>query len=158
MALARAQEPTMSVEPDGTIVATVEVAATAEAIRGVLDDPMAVSRLSPDVLSTTEVPGAPAGCQRLARETRGLFRPLKMSLQRCRTETGWREELVSSEDFEAYASAWSLTPSATGTRIEYRVRTDVNLPVPRAALTAAIKDAAATTVKNLVAAVLPTGN
>ena len=116
LSLARAQEPTMSVEADGTVVAVVEVAATPDRVRGVLDDPFALAKLSPDILSTKEEAGAPAGCQRFARETKGMWRPLELVFQRCRTEAGWREELVSSEDFEAYATDWTLTPTAAGTR------------------------------------------
>lgn len=149
MALGRAQEPTVSVEADGTVVAVVELAATPERVRGVLDDPYALAKLSPDILSTKDEPGAPAGCQRLARETKGMWRPLKLVLQRCRTETGWREELVSSEDFTAYATDWTLTATATGTKVVYRVKTAVNLPVPRSMMDAAVKDKTTQTVKNL---------
>jgi hypothetical protein len=150
VSIARAQDPSASVEADGTVVVSAVVCATPEAVRAVIDDPVALGKLSPDVLATRPEAGAPEGCQRLSRETRGLFRPLRMLLVRCRTESGWREQLVSSDDFSTFGSEWTLTPTAEGTQVVYRVKTEVNYPVPKSTVTAAVKEATLNTLRNLV--------
>lgn len=153
--LAWGQEPALTVEPDGTVVAVAVIDASADAVRAVLADVQATARLSPEVLSVQAEPEATGRCSEVSRETRGLFHPLRFVARRCPTAEGWHEELVRSEDFSAYATDWRVQSTAEGTRVEYRVKTSVRLPIPGAALAAALKDAAGTTVKNLVHTVLP---
>ena len=149
------QEPALSVESDGTVVAVAVIEASPDAVRAVLADVQATSRLSPEVLSVEAASEDAGRCREVKRETRGLFHPLRFVARRCPTADGWHEELVQSDDFSAYATDWTVVATEGGTRVEYRVKTSVRLPIPGAALAAALRDATATTVKNLVHAVVP---
>ena len=154
VAIAASAEPTVLVQSDGTVVASAVVAASADAIHAVVDDLEAVRRLSPEVLSVTDLGPTSDRCHHVRRETKGLFRPLHFLALRCRTATGWHEELVESEDFADYTTDWSITPVEGGTRVEYRVHTSVRL-VPASLVAGAVKDSAVGVVANLVRLVAP---
>ncbi|MEQ1501642.1 MAG: hypothetical protein ABMB14_05395 [Myxococcota bacterium] len=145
--VARAADPVPTVE-DGTVVVVATVPATEDRVRGVLADSAAVATLFPDVLDETVTPDG--GCLAVHRHTRGLLRPLELFSRRCPTPRGWREDLVTSGDFEAYATEWIVVAGPDGTRIEYRVKTAIDAPVPQSMITAAVKQAAVAAVGRLV--------
>lgn len=152
-AIALAAEPDVRVEPDGTVVATVVVAAQPTAVRALLADGVDATRLSPDVYG---VQATPAGdCQVLDKETRGVFRPFHLRTRRCPTAAGWTETLVGSDDFTAFRSSVEVAPAGDATRVTYRVRTSLAIPVPQAALNRSVSDSARVLLDNLVRRLLP---
>ena len=150
VAIGRAGEPSVEVKDDGTVVLVTSVPAPEASVRAVLVDTAgSLASLFPDVLSV-EVE-ADGRCEKVHRRTRGMLRPLDLVVRRCPTERGWQEELVEHGDFEAFSSEWILTPDAGGTRVEYRARTRVDLPVPQAVVDDTVKKAGLRALSNLVA-------
>jgi hypothetical protein len=148
---AEAGEPGPSVRQEGDTVVVVAVAsAPAADVRRVLADPRQVRELFPDVLEE-QLEAEPGGCVRVQRRTRGLLRPFELFTRRCPTAGGFREELITSDDFEAYASEWVVALDDAGvTTVEYRVRTTLDAPIPSTTVTAAVRQAAVRAVSKLV--------
>jgi hypothetical protein len=142
------EAPVVTTEADGTVVGVAVVAASEDAVRALLGDASRAAGLSPDVYDVT-VEGEEGRCSRVRKHTRGVFRPFELLALRCPTEQGWTEVLVESGDFSSYALEWRVAPDAAGTRVEYRVRTKLSIPVPAAALRGAIEDATRTALVNL---------
>lgn len=140
--------------PEGTVVATVLLPAEEEAVRRILDDPVRSAHLTPDLLSVDVAPTRPP-CSHLDGRTRGLTRPLAYRVVRCPTAHGWRESLVSSEDFRRYEVEWQIVPVSEGVRVEYRVAIDVNLPVPGRLVSENVKRSARLTLQALFHAIAP---
>lgn len=151
VSLALASDPTVRVEPDGTVVATVTLAAPEERVRAVLADGVGTSRLSPELLSvSTTKEGA---CEVMSKKTRGMLSPFHLRTRRCPTASGWSEILVESDDFRSFASTFELAPAPGGTLVTYRVRTELAMPVPGGMLQRALADASSTVLANLSAKV-----
>ena len=152
-AVVLAAEPEVRVESDGTVVATVVVAAQPTAVRALLADGVDATRLSPDVY---DVRATPAGaCQLLDKETRGIFRPFHLRTRRCPTDAGWTETLIGSDDFTAFRSSVDVAAVGSDTRVTYRVRTSLAVPVPQAALNRSVSESARAVLDNLVRRLLP---
>jgi hypothetical protein len=146
---AEAGEPSVRQEGD-TVVVVAVASAPAVDLRRILADPQRVQALFPDILDE-QVELAADGCIRIQRRTRGLLRPFVLLARRCPTAEGYREELVSSDDFEAYTSEWVVgVDDAGATRVEYRIRTALDVPVPASAVTAAVRKSALRAVMSLV--------
>jgi len=148
LALSAQAEPEVRVEPDGEVVGVTVIEATPADVRNVLASASTIGELSPDVLDvTTEAEGR---CVRVDRKTKGLFRPLRLFARRCPTQRGWREELIEPGDFATYSSEWIVVPDGNGTRVEYRVETTLDLPVPGSAVRAGLVRSTRTMLQNLI--------
>jgi hypothetical protein len=144
--------PVASDRADGSVVVVAVVEAPQPDVQRLLADASEVRRLFPDVLDEQIERDGDGPCMRVHRRTRGLLRPFELFTRRCPTAAGFREELVSSSDFGAYASEWVVTSDpAGGTRIEYRVRTELEVAVPESAVRAALRKAAVRAVSSLIA-------
>jgi hypothetical protein len=118
--------PKITVEDDGTVVARMMIDAPPAQVRQVIPDVQAGT--STNVLSSTRVPDG--SCIKIDRRTRGLWDPLEMKTRLCPTDTGWRESLISSDDFNAYSTEWSVRDDNGQSSVQVRVRSEVNLLVP----------------------------
>ncbi len=118
--------PAITVEDDGTVVARMLIDAPPAQVRQVIPDIQAGT--STNVLSSTKVPDG--SCIKIDRRTRGLWDPLEMKTRLCPTDTGWRESLVSSDDFNAYSTEWSVRDDNGRSSVQVRVRSEVNLLIP----------------------------
>ncbi|MBW1877529.1 MAG: SRPBCC family protein [Deltaproteobacteria bacterium] len=145
-----AAEPEIEVleEADGTVRVEVVVAHSVAEVRTLVDDPVTSAALTPEILSVEVAPGEP--CQEITTRSRGLFRPLTYTVQRCPAADGWTEVLLRSDDFDDYWSEWVVRPSEEGTRVTFRIRSDPNLPVPRSLVRKGIRRSATRTVENLL--------
>ncbi|MBW2258485.1 MAG: SRPBCC family protein [Deltaproteobacteria bacterium] len=148
-----AAEPEIEVleEADGTVRVEVVVAHSVAEVRtlvDLVDDPVTSAALTPEILSVEVAPGEP--CQEITTRSRGLFRPLTYTVQRCPAADGWTEVLLRSDDFDDYWSEWVVRPSEEGTRVTFRIRSDPNLPVPRSLVRKGIRRSATRTVENLL--------
>lgn len=143
---AEPSEPTIA--SDGTVRSNVFVEADAAAVRQVISDPVALSKLNPDVLSARVI--SHGACDMVEVTTRGMTTPLSYVVQRCPTSSGYTETLVSSEDFSAVAVSWKLESVPGGTNISYSIRTSPDLPVPQRLVSMATAKSAVAALKNLV--------
>ena len=134
---------------ESTVTTQVLIQADPAAIRAALADPLTACRLSGDVLSAT-VLEKEGDCAVLRITTRGLSAPLTYTTRRCPTTDGFRETLVTTNDFDSQASSWKLTPVTGGTVVTLAVRSEPRLPLPQRMINAAVGSSAVQTLRNLV--------
>lgn len=129
--VAHAAPAVVEVQPDHSVVGTVEVSRPAAEVRGRLADPAWIA--AADGGGTTVTVESRAGdCLTMQSVTPSIIKTIRYRVSRCTTPTGFREELVDSDAFEAYAVEWAVTESAPGAaRIRYTIRTDTTLMVPQ---------------------------
>jgi hypothetical protein len=140
--------PTVTVQPDGTVICRAFIAANEQEVRAALQDPVKAALMTPDVHSATATKAG--DCVRMKVETRGLWSPLKYTALRCPEKSGWRTTLETSEDFSAMESSWKLVPQEGGTDVELSVKSSPNLAVPKALITKTTQKSVLTTVKALL--------
>jgi len=151
-AFATDSEVEVEVDAAGAVVGRMFVPAPAADVREVVGDPVALGRLSPDVVSVSPEQSGP--CVNVTTETKGLFRTLFMKSRRCPTVDGWQDSLVQSDDFSAYSSQWSLREVAGGTEVTVRTYTEVDLPVPTSVVQGHQKRSVGEVLENLLYKVL----
>ena len=146
-------DPTMSVDADGTIVTQVNVQATPAQVRAMLADPVATTWLSKEVRSVDATPRG--ACSEVhATVSAAPLADMQYSSLVCPTATGFRQTLLSSPDLSQMSSEWTLSPSAGGTSITYRLHSQINGPLPEAFVRPSVERSALATVKALVARLL----
>ena len=123
-----AAEDEVAVAKDGTVTLVRQVPVPASALLAVLTDPALASKLAPDVISKELV--TPGVCPVYKVATKGVFRPLVYTFRSCTSPTGVTEELIASDDFEAFSSRWLLTPVPGGTEVRYDLLVQTRLNVP----------------------------
>ena len=130
-ALAADSEPVITTMSDGTVVGTVHVEASPDAIKEMLADPAAAVRLAPEVLSAASALAPDGRCQLLEVRTQGLWNPLKYRAKVCPTSTGYSTELVDSDSFLALNTSWTITSADGGADVEFRVKSSIaSIPDP----------------------------
>lgn len=122
---------------DGLVSASVELSESRADVEKLLGDAAATVRMSPDVTTVTATPQG--GCERLAIEAKGPLGPLNLISLRCREGDGWKETLVSSDDFERHEVHWQLEDTPTGTRLTVRAAVTPDFPVPQRMVDAALQ-------------------
>lgn len=128
-ALAAAPHPSTEITADGAIVGEVVLPQTESEVLDFLADPVRTDSLVDEVVSSEARPDG--RCTRVTRSVRGRWNPLRYVVRRCRTPKGWSERLIESTDFARHDADWQVSTTASGTRVQYQVRADPNLPVPR---------------------------
>lgn len=128
---ALAAEPTVSTEADGTVRGAVVLEMSPAEAMEALADPELARSINPDVVALQRLSTA-GDCTDLDISTRGMWRPLQMTARRCKTSNGFRETLLSSDDFTAQEATWTVTDHPDGALLEYTLKSEPNLPVPRA--------------------------
>jgi hypothetical protein len=151
VALADPPVPTVSVATDGAVVATFTVSAPESAVLAVLADPRTLT--GPEVLSMATAPQG--GCLVIDATTQGMLSPLAYRSLRCPTETGFHETLVQSDDFTAIESTWRLSQVADGTRVDFRLVSQPDLPVPQSVIRPTVVKSVTRMMERLIAAVTP---
>lgn len=125
---AYADEPSVVVQDDGTVLCHVTVEATEAEVRAFLADPVRAAQLSPDVIDVAAA--SDGSCHSMTTKSKGLFRPLVLRSRRCPTDQGWREVLVEAGDFTKFDGQWEISTVDSGTQVVYRLTTGTTLPVP----------------------------
>lgn len=144
-----AQEPTGTMDDAGVASIQVVLPESEAEVRAALADPEWAAALPPEVLSV-ETLGA-GRCVTLGVTVKGAWDPLHYTAERCPTAKGFKYRLLQSESITSYEAEWSLTPhTGGGTEVTYRVRTEVDLPVPRAMIRKGVLASARHTVVALV--------
>ena len=143
-----AAEDRLTVAEDGTVTLVREVPAPASALLAVLTDPALASKLAPDVISKELVTPGPCPVYKVA--TKGVFRPLIYSFRSCTGPTGVTEELIASEDFEAFSSRWLLTPVRGGTEVRYDLLVKMRLNIPHKLVRLSLRRSMRATMNRLI--------
>ncbi|MBM4390862.1 MAG: SRPBCC family protein [Deltaproteobacteria bacterium] len=146
---ALAQDPSTLVESNGTVVVECVVPQSEAEVRALLADPQRAGALTPEVLQVQTI--SRGDCLTLGVTVKGAWDPLTYTSQRCPTAHGFKFKLLESDDITAYEAEWKLAPQpGGGTRVTYRVLTEVDLPVPKSLVRKGIIDSAKETLKSLV--------
>jgi hypothetical protein len=119
------------------VVASVELEGDRAAVERLLGDAAATARLSPDVTRVSAT--REGGCERMSIEARGPMGPLTLVSLRCPDGDGWKETLVSSDDFARHEVHWSLQDTPTGTRLTVKAAVEPDLPIPQRVVDAALQ-------------------
>lgn len=126
---AAAHAADVQVLADGAVQGRMTLEADADAVLSLLDDSAALAATSPDVRAAQATRAG--ACDAVELTVKGLFSPFEVHTRRCRTATGWEETLVRSEVFSAWEAAWDVRDRpGGGSEVTYRVRTELDLPVP----------------------------
>lgn len=144
-----AQTPVGSFDADGMARVFVVVPDGELAVRAALFDPEAAAALPPEVLAVHTI--ATGKCVTLGVTVKGAWDPLRYTTQRCPTVTGYRYQLLQSDTITRYEAEWSLLPHVGGgTEVTYRIRTEVDLPVPNSIIRQNVLISAKDTVLALI--------
>ncbi len=146
LGVVRAAEPTPAPSADGFWRTEILVPAPLGDVRAALVDPIASSRLSPDIARTTYLDRAE--CPTLRAELSGVV-ALSYDYRRCATNDGWHETLVASSGLDAYEVRWRLAAVGEATRVEYAVRIDPAIPAPQFLIVRQMKKSMQTVVTRL---------
>lgn len=130
VAMAFADDLVPEMDDHGTVVVRTVVPDSQAAVLAALRDPEAAALLPPEVLGVTTLNRGE--CVTLGVTVKGAWDPLKYTTQRCPTKNGYKYKLLQSDTLTAYEAEWSLASARTGgTEVTYRVRTELNMPVPK---------------------------
>jgi hypothetical protein len=149
IASALAGDPVPVIDEAGAVVITTVVPQSEAEVRAALADPEQAALLAPEVLGVTTL--TRGTCVTLGVTVKGAWDPLKYTAKRCPTARGFKYALLQSDTLTAYEAEWSLVPQASGgTEVTYRVRTEVDLPVPKALVKKGMLQSARDTLLALV--------
>ena len=149
LSAALAGDPVPVMDSNGTIVVKTMVPYSEADVRAVLADPEQAVLLPPEVLGVTTL--ARGKCVTLGVTVKGAWDPLKYTTERCPTAHGFKYKLLKSDSLTAYEAEWTLLPQpGGGTEVTYRVRTELDLPVPQALLRRSMLRSAKDTLLALV--------
>ena len=124
-----AADPEFSWEDDGTLRALVHFDAPISDVEKLLSDPVRSLGLSTNVKAVTATPKGE--CQQVFVTTTGIASAYNYTSIRCPTARGFKDELVSSEDYAIQESEWVLDAVEGGTRGVLRTRTKLTARVPK---------------------------
>lgn len=141
-------QPQVSVKADGFVLGHVMIPADKSEVQHLLSDAVKSSHLSGDVYDANSQKDGQ--CDIVVRKVRGMWSPITYRARRCPTATGWIEHLVESDTVSNYQMEWTLKKMQTGTRVEYRIKTEVNYPVPVSWVQQETKRSVAKMLKNLL--------
>lgn len=149
LAVAFAQDSTAFLDEAGMAHARAFVAQSEAEVREALRDPEVAAALPPEVLKVHTLSGG--ACVTLGITVKGAWDPLTYTTQRCPTASGYTYRLLNSDSITAYEAEWSLSPRpGGGTEVNYKVRTEVDLPVPATLVRKGVLQSAKDTVLALV--------
>lgn len=129
-------EPEVVITADGTVEGTVTVGAPPDVVRSYISDIAMTRKKAKDVVSVDVVKDG--GCE-LVTTFASSFIDVTYVARRCPTDTGWIETLLESEQFTDYYAEWFITPVKNGIELRFRLRTDMDMPVPVRLVRGALK-------------------
>lgn len=132
--------PTVTIHDNGSVVGLVDLGVTPEQVQSALSDPTWLPTITGDGTRVT-LQGTDGGCQLLASESPSAIMTARYETRRCPTDTGFQSTLRSSNAFKTYATSWTFTPTAQGTRATYRLDMTTSLWVPNSVVRRATRNA-----------------
>ena len=121
--------PTATVQDDGSVIGSVELAVPPETLRARLADPAWLPTISKDGTTVT-LTGKEGGCQLIKSESPNVVMTARYTPRRCPTADGYQSTLIEGNAFDTYATSWSIIPTETGARATYKVSLTTSLWVP----------------------------
>ena len=141
-------EPSVHIAKDGSIEGQITLPFPESEVYHLLSDPVASSKLNRDVYdASSKRQGA---CEIVYRKVRGVWSPMTYRAKRCPTTHGWVEQLIDSESVSDYYMEWELERLSSGTRVKYKVRTQINAPIPTSIIQSETKRSVTQMLKNLL--------
>jgi len=128
--------PVVEVNGDGTIDGRVVVGAPPDKVDSYLSDIATLRRHSKDVVDVQIT--REGGCELVTTTARNVIE-MSYTSRRCRTKLGWVETLLESDGMSDYYAEWMVTPVTGGIEVRFRLRTELDLPVPSRMLRGAMK-------------------
>ena len=128
--------PVVEVSRDGTVDGSVIVGAPPDVVQTYLADVKGLRLHNSDV---TSVNVSRDGACELVTTTAKNVVEMTYTARRCPTTSGWVETLLDSELMNDYYAEWFFTPVSTGIEVRFRLRTEVDLPVPSRLIRGTIK-------------------
>jgi hypothetical protein len=120
----------VEVRADHSVVGTVALPITPERLRERLADPTWIASI--DGGGTTVTVESRAGdCLTMESVSPSVVKTVRYRVERCRTATGFEENLVASDTFEAYRVRWTVEPAPEGALLRYDIATRTSLMVPQ---------------------------
>ena len=116
---------------DGTLEVEVLAPSSLAQVRAALQDPIARNRLFPSV-HDVKVLRQDGACTDLQMTTTGVTSDFVYTMRSCQTAQGWKDTLIKSDDMDVMDATWQLTPTSSGVEVHYRLKVDLNLPIPHA--------------------------
>ncbi|MCO4770231.1 MAG: SRPBCC family protein [Deltaproteobacteria bacterium] len=126
----------MIVAGDGTVDGRVVVGAPPDVVDAYLADVGSLRRHNKNVTSVDVT--AQGDCQLVDTTAKSIVE-MSYVARRCPTNSGWVETLLDSEMMTDYYAEWFVTPVPNGIEIRFRLRTEMDLPVPSRMVRGAIK-------------------
>ena len=120
-------DPVVEITADGTVEGSVIVGAPPDTVHAYLADIATTRKLGKDVTGVEVVKAG--GCE-LVTTHASSFIDVTYVARRCPTDTGWIETLLESKQFSDYYAEWIVTPVRSGIRLTFRLRTELDMPVP----------------------------
>lgn len=143
--VALAGTPTVVVQEDGSILATVSVRAPVELARSRISDPVWVARTDGSGTTIT-VTGREGPCLLLDVVSASVVVDVHYATRHCPTAEGVASTLRSADVFTAYSTSWRVTPEGSGSRLEYHFYMRTNLLLPQSFIVATTQKG----VRNLI--------
>lgn len=119
--------PVVEVHGDGTIDGSVVVGGPPDLVQSYLADVNRLRRQNKDVVDVTVV--RDGACELVTTVARNVVE-MSYTSRRCPTKTGWVETLLESSGMNDYYAEWMVEPVTGGIAVRFRLRTELDLPVP----------------------------
>ncbi len=154
MSLAHAGAPDAVVLPSQGVQGTVSVSLSPADAMAKLADPTWVSSVDGG-RTTVVVTGHEAACTLAAYTSPSALMTVTYVIRQCPTAHGYKSALVSSDDFAAYESEWTVAPDGAGSLLTYRVQLEPRLPIPLSLMTGTIRRDVLSMMEHFAAAFHP---
>ena len=141
---------TTRVTAKGIVIAEVRVSASPAAVREVLAGAERAHGLAPTTVSASAT--RDGKCEKVKLKTRGLIAPFVLETRRCPTANGWRETLVTSDNFVEYWNEWTVKAQGDGALVTFKTRTLPNVAVPESIILSQTRRVLGKLMKNLLGA------
>ena len=128
-----AQALTVSIEADDSISAKLITKASPEKLRMFLANPYSYSVIDPSV--TVKLKSEKQNCKTMEYSSAGNAYVIEM----CEHKNGFQLDLVQSESIDFYKASWALREAKGGTLVQYKLKVEPKLYVPKFILNRKLK-------------------
>lgn len=130
--------PSVEMTEDNRFRGTIEVPADVATVRTVIADPVKVSKIDGSGTEVT-VLRHEGECLVIQSVTHNPLKTVRYITRQCPTDTGIEGKLVESNAFTHYRNAFVVTPTSTGSKVEYQLDMESNVMVPQFVINSATR-------------------
>lgn len=138
---------------DGSITVQTVLPASEAELRTILQDPVRVAKLAPDVVAARVV-AMQGNCTEVLTTTRVPGTTMDYRSLRCATANGWKDTLIEGDMMQEFQAEWSLRAVDGGTEVTFRIRTVLDIPVPTTIVRSGMASSVKATMTNLIREVM----